>query len=100
MAYKYLKRAFDFYFFLPLSGIGGSHHGCAAEDIDHFLEYGYIRIDGAFTREAAAQWTSELWSRLGMDPRDKSTWPADRDRIHMPDTKRIKVAEFAPKVKP
>ncbi|EIN12925.1 hypothetical protein PUNSTDRAFT_131157 [Punctularia strigosozonata HHB-11173 SS5] len=67
------------------------------EDIDHFLEYGYIRIDGAFTREASAQWTSELWPRLGMDPKDKSTWPTDRDRIHMPDTKRIKVADFAPK---
>jgi hypothetical protein len=68
----------------------------AAEQVDHFLENGYIIVKNAFTREQAAAFTSEMWIRLGLDPNDKSTW--DKERVHMPSLKRVKVSEFAPKV--
>ncbi|CAA7258768.1 unnamed protein product [Cyclocybe aegerita] len=64
------------------------------EQIDHFLEFGYIVIKKAFTKEKAEEWTKDLWVRLNLDPHDKSTW--DRERIHMPSLHREKVATFAP----
>ncbi|KAF8078290.1 hypothetical protein FPV67DRAFT_1464832 [Lyophyllum atratum] len=65
------------------------------EQIDQFLNDGYVVIKDAFTKEKAADWTANIWTRLGMDPNDKSTW--DRERIHMPSHKRELVAEFAPR---
>jgi hypothetical protein len=38
---------------------------------------GYLRIEGAFSREKAAEWTQDVWTRLGMDPDDPSTWTED-----------------------
>ncbi|GLB36443.1 hypothetical protein LshimejAT787_0307310 [Lyophyllum shimeji] len=65
------------------------------EQVDQFLNNGYVVIKNAFTKEKAAKWTANIWVRLGMDPNDKSTW--DRERIHMPSHKRERVADFAPK---
>ncbi len=67
------------------------------EQVDHFLEYGYIVVKEAFTKEKAAEWTKGLWVRLGLDPDDKATW--DRERIHMPVHRREEVSSFSPKVK-
>ena len=66
------------------------------EHVDHFLEYGYIKIKNAFTKEKADEFTANLWFRLNMDANDKSTW--DRERVHLPFHLREKVATFAPKV--
>ncbi|KAF9270519.1 hypothetical protein L218DRAFT_969059 [Marasmius fiardii PR-910] len=65
------------------------------EQINHFLEHGYVVVKNAFNREKAAQWTETMWIKLGLDPNDKTTW--DRERIHMPSHKREEVAKFAPK---
>ncbi|KAG6829293.1 hypothetical protein H0H92_005047 [Tricholoma furcatifolium] len=65
------------------------------EQIDHFLNHGYIVIKNAFTRQQAEEWTANMWIRLSMDPNHKSTW--DRERVHMPWHKRERVADFAPK---
>ncbi|KAJ3513556.1 hypothetical protein NLJ89_g2877 [Agrocybe chaxingu] len=64
------------------------------EQIDHFLEFGYIVIKKAFTKQKAEEWTKDLWVRLNLDPNDKSTW--NQERIHMPSLRREKVATFAP----
>ena len=69
----------------------------AAEQVDFFMEHGYVVIKQAFTRAQAADFTKEMWIRLGMDPDDKATWT--QERIHMPVTKRVRVSEFAPKVR-
>ncbi|KAF8832623.1 hypothetical protein HHX47_DHR1001565 [Lentinula edodes] len=66
------------------------------EQVDHFLEHGFIVIQNGFTEERAADWIKTIWIRLNLDPNDKSTW--DRERIHMPWHRREKVATFAPKV--
>lgn len=68
----------------------------SAEQIEHFLDYGYLVIKNAFTKEKAAEWSENIWVRLDLDPDDKSTW--DRERIHMPFHKREVVSTFAPKV--
>lgn len=66
------------------------------DQVDHFLNHGYIVIKNAFTERKAAEWTENIWVRMGLDQNDKSTW--DRERIHMPSHKREPVALFAPKV--
>ncbi|KAG6889360.1 hypothetical protein C0995_001425 [Termitomyces sp. Mi166 len=65
------------------------------EQVDRFLNDGFIIIKNAFTKQKAVEWTANIWIRLGMDPNDKTTW--DRERIHMPWHRRERVAEFAPK---
>lgn len=60
------------------------------------MKNGYIVIKQAFTEGQAAEWTKEMWIRLGLDPDNKATW--DRERIHMPWHKRESVSKFAPKV--
>lgn len=66
------------------------------EQVNHFLEKGYIVLKNAFTKEKAAEWTETIWVRLGLDPDDKSTWT--RERIHMPHHRRELVKEFSPAV--
>ncbi|KAJ9302013.1 hypothetical protein DTO271G3_879 [Paecilomyces variotii] len=61
----------------------------------HWLEHGFIKIPECFSREAAAQFSSSVWTRLGINPNDKSTWHSET--IHMPGEKYISIKEFAPK---
>ncbi|KAF5377511.1 hypothetical protein D9615_005138 [Tricholomella constricta] len=65
------------------------------EQVEQFLDDGYVVIKNAFTKEQADEWTASIWVRLGLDPNDKSTW--DRERIHLPWHKRVAVADFAPR---
>ncbi|KAF9452551.1 hypothetical protein P691DRAFT_721631 [Macrolepiota fuliginosa MF-IS2] len=65
------------------------------EQVDHFLEHGYIVIKNAFTREQAVEFASNMWIRLGLDPNDKSTW--NKEKIHMPWLNRVNVSDFSPK---
>ncbi|CDO70819.1 hypothetical protein BN946_scf184801.g10 [Trametes cinnabarina] len=68
------------------------------EEVDFFMENGYLVVKHAFSREKAAEFTRDMWVRLGLDPNDPETWPKDRDRIHMPVLNREPVATFAPRV--
>lgn len=62
------------------------------------MEDGFVVIKNGFTKEKAAEWTENIWVRLGLDPNDKSTW--DKVRIYMPWHRREDVVSFAPKVRP
>ena len=44
------------------------------EQRQHFLDHGWIRIEGAVPKEDIARFTQDVWVRLGYDPNDKSTW--------------------------
>ena len=66
------------------------------EQIDFFMENGYVVIKSAFTREQAAQHTANMWVRLGLDPNDKTSWT--QEKIHMPQHFEVPVSKFAPKV--
>jgi hypothetical protein len=61
----------------------------------HFLEHGFVKIPQCFTRAQAAEFSSTMWTRLGMSPTDKSTWTAER--VNMPWHKHVPVSEFSPK---
>ncbi len=65
-------------------------------DIQTFLAKGYLKLEGAFPKEAAADWSRQCFERLGYDMDDKSTWA--EQRIHMGGDKQVPVKEFAPRV--
>jgi hypothetical protein len=68
----------------------------SADQIEHFIQNGYIVMKNAFPREVASQWADRGFHRLGYDRHDRSTWK--ETRIHMPGTQRADVPEFAPDV--
>ncbi len=65
-------------------------------EIDHFIRKGYVKIEGAFSRETAEKYTRTCFDRLGYDMDDKSTWA--EKRIHMGGSEYVEVKEFAPRV--
>lgn len=62
---------------------------------DHFMEHGFIKVQNCFSRQQATDFTSGLWTRLGMDPNDKSTWHAER--TNMAWHHYVSAKDFAPK---
>ena len=42
--------------------------------IEHFVERGYVRLDQAFPRDVAENGREILWRDTGCDPVDRSTW--------------------------
>jgi hypothetical protein len=64
--------------------------------VDQFMRDGYLVIKKAFTKKKAAEWTKDLWIRLGMESNDKRTWT--QEKVHMPTHKSESVKTFAPKV--
>ncbi|ORX34511.1 hypothetical protein BD324DRAFT_636193 [Kockovaella imperatae] len=64
------------------------------EQVDHFLQHGFIHLPQAFTPAQADEWTRDMWVRLGMDPHDQSTWT--REWTNMPHHKTELVSKFAP----
>jgi hypothetical protein len=66
-----------------------------AEEKEHFLNRGFIHLKGCFTKEQADAVTKNVWSRLGMDPADKSTWSALR--TNMPSHNEFSAAELSPR---
>lgn len=53
------------------------------------------RIPQAFTRDQAATFTKDLWTRLGMSPTDKATWHTAR--TNMPSHRSVDAGAFAPR---
>jgi hypothetical protein len=43
--------------------------------VNAFIEDGFIRIDGAFPREIAAECREIIWRDIDADPDDPATWP-------------------------
>ncbi|GJC86453.1 hypothetical protein ColLi_09291 [Colletotrichum liriopes] len=50
---------------------------------EHFRQNGWLKLSNCFTKEQADWVTKDVWTRLGMDPNDKSTW---KPRTNMPIT--------------
>ncbi|KAK4061644.1 uncharacterized protein Triagg1_10186 [Trichoderma aggressivum f. europaeum] len=65
------------------------------QQIEHFLRYGWGSIPECFTREQAEEWTKDLWTRLGYDRNDPSTWVLEK--INMPTLNTVDVRDLAPK---
>lgn len=62
--------------------------------VEHFLAHGYVVLPSAFSREQAQDAIANVWSRLGYDPSDPTTWLSDR--VNMPWHKRFDVQTFCP----
>jgi hypothetical protein len=60
-----------------------------------FMEYGFVKIEKCFTKAQAAEFTKDMWPRLGFSPTDKATWTVERS--HMSGHRVVSVSEFAPK---
>jgi hypothetical protein len=70
-------------------------YGLTQEQKDYFMSHGFVKIEKCFTREAASNFTSALWTRLGFSPTDKTTWTVER--THMPRQNEVAISEFAPR---
>ncbi|MFG1710018.1 hypothetical protein ACFLIM_43315 [Nonomuraea sp. M3C6] len=66
-----------------------------ADQVEQFLDKGYVLLRECFTREAAEQYTGSIWDRLGYEADDPSTWALPS--VHMPAHQRIDIRTFAPK---
>ncbi|CAE6460179.1 unnamed protein product [Rhizoctonia solani] len=64
------------------------------EQIDFFMEHGYVVIKKALKDEWITRATQDIWVRLGFNPDDKSTWT--QERIHQPWHRKVPAKEVAP----
>lgn len=62
---------------------------------DFFMQNGYVVVPQALLPEYADEFTKDVWTRLGYDPLDKSTWA--KDRIHMAWHHAVEARKMAPK---
>ncbi|CAF3465317.1 unnamed protein product, partial [Fusarium graminearum] len=69
--------------------------GLTEEQKQHFIENGWLKIEGAFTPEQAAPMLKDVEERLGVDLNDKSTWK--QWRINLKPNRWVQASEFAPK---
>ncbi|WP_327356368.1 phytanoyl-CoA dioxygenase family protein [Streptomyces sp. NBC_01304] len=51
-----------------------SSRALSATQVDEFLEHGFIRVEGAFSGEVAAECRAICWQETGCDPNDPATW--------------------------
>src|SRR3712207_4212901 len=64
------------------------------DQIEQFLNQGYVVLHDCFSREVAEEWTGNAFARLGYSPTDATTWKLNR--VHMPSVQRREFREFAP----
>jgi len=65
------------------------------DDVDHFMDKGYVIIHDCFTKKQAEWMLKDIWVRLDADPNDKSTWKVDK--LNMPNHRSVHPRDFAPK---
>ncbi|CAG7919793.1 unnamed protein product [Penicillium olsonii] len=65
------------------------------EQVGHFMRHGFVRVERCFSQKKSDQWAGNVWERLGISPKDKSTWT--NEVTHMDETKTESVKKFAPK---
>lgn len=65
------------------------------EQVQSFLDNGYLKIENCFSREFAQRWTDRAFERLGYDKHDPATW--ERPLVHMDIESKRPVSEMAPR---
>lgn len=68
----------------------------STQQIQHFIDFGFVHLTGCFDKKFAEKWTSDAFGRLGFDERDPATWK--QPIVHMPADNYVTVKEFAPDV--
>ncbi|MFG3041750.1 phytanoyl-CoA dioxygenase family protein [Streptomyces sp. NPDC048330] len=51
-----------------------SSRGLSALQVEEFIDNGFVRVDGAFPSEVAAECRAMCWQETGCDPDDPETW--------------------------
>jgi len=64
------------------------------EQRQHFLEHGWLLVPNSIPREHIDKWMADLWTRLGYNPTDPSTW--EEETIWMPRHRDMLTKEFSP----
>ncbi|KAM0460168.1 hypothetical protein ACHAPV_004957 [Trichoderma viride] len=65
-----------------------------SEECAHFVEHGWLKVENAIKPEYLHGWMENLWTRLGYDPEDKSTWK--ETYMKLPRHREVSVSEFCP----
>ena len=60
----------------------------------HFVQNGWLRVPNAIKKEVMDDWMQWLWPRLGMDPKDSSTWSPEY--VAMPPHHEMRNEELCP----
>ncbi|ORY31054.1 hypothetical protein BCR39DRAFT_494260 [Naematelia encephala] len=71
------------------------YHHLTAEDRAHFLEHGWLKVSNAIDQRYMEEWMADLWTRLGYDAEDKSTW--EETYIKLPRHREVPAPELCPK---
>ena len=72
----------------------GTYRQLTDEQVEHFLERGFVTVPGAFEAVEAQQWIDDAWVRFGYDRNDPRTWV--EKRIALSTRSRVDAQEFAP----
>jgi hypothetical protein len=65
------------------------------EEVDHFVEHGYVVVKNCFEQESAQAWIDRAWVRFGYDRSNPAQWT--EKRIHLSQLASVDAREFAPK---
>jgi len=65
-----------------------------AEQRQHFLEHGWLVVPNSIPKEHIDKWMADVWTRLGYNPNDPSTWT--EEVIHMPRHRDMLTKNFSP----
>ncbi|GDY14361.1 hypothetical protein LBMAG53_32390 [Planctomycetota bacterium] len=71
------------------------HQPLSQEQLDHFIQFGFVKVPGALDQAFAKDWVERAWVRLGYDPADPATWR--ETKVHMPGANQCDVREAAPR---
>lgn len=74
----------------------GKHQNYSAltpDEVDHFVNHGWLHVPNAIKPEYLS-WADDLWTRIGYDEHDKSTWHSEY--LHLPRHHEVPAEEFAP----
>lgn len=72
----------------------GSFGQLTDEQAEHFLEHGFVTLQGAFDVSAAQEWLDDAWIRFGYDRNDPGSWT--EKRIHLSSRSKVDARTFAP----
>ena len=71
-----------------------SYRHLTDEQVEHFLERGFVTLKGCFQPEEVDGWLETAWVRFRCDPDDPSTWR--EKRIHLAARESVDSREMAP----
>jgi hypothetical protein len=65
------------------------------DEAQHFLQHGWLRVEGAIQQRYIDEWLPDLWVRTGYDEHDKSTWT--EEYVHMAHHRQVRTEQFCSK---